>query len=174
MRMRYLILLPVLFAAGHASAQEKCYETKTVPNVHCTGGRSNSADFTGECSKTVTQVVEVACPAKPADPQWVNSASTLSHAQACAAHGLRPSSINGEVCASNYMRPQSGKGHGSIVYTTTTGDQCSESGNWCGFKKKDGGTDILRGKDGSYHCYPTLAATAVGTTHPHIRAYACE
>ena len=56
--------------------------------------------------------MEVACPGR-----WVNVANTsLTHEQACAAAGLSPTAISGQICASGESRPSVGLNAGSINY----------------------------------------------------------
>lgn len=129
----FSILSTVLVALSFpAQAQLVCYDTVQGPDVlSCSGNRpegSSSADFTGACNwvRGPDVVVEVACPGR-----WVNVANTsLTHEQACAAAGLSPTAISGQICASGERRPTVGSNPGSINYRYGTWGGVSGGGTF--------------------------------------------
>jgi hypothetical protein len=114
----------LLSAAGAAMADEKCYDTVSVPaSLQCSGMDGKSADFTSGCQNVAahTEQVEIACPVGKwvnviANTQMGNSGVQITQAQACAVYGLKPSSTNGKVCASGERPAQQGTGWNSINY----------------------------------------------------------
>jgi hypothetical protein len=154
-----------LFLAGTANSAEKCHEDKFVPaHQECETSSSRSADFTTGCRFEEDKwiKVEVECP--KAQPQWVNAVSSMSHAGTCAAHGLKPTEISGNICASQYRRPNYGLGWESIVYGS-------------GKKGKNfGGNEVRRAGKGNYWCFAVYSGTAGPEfdDYNRVRAYACE
>jgi hypothetical protein len=125
MLKRALVALTTLIALnGAAAAAEKCYDDVNVPAAWtCSGSSSRSADFTNGCKFVAahTEKVEKECPKPTA--RWVsvlsphNALSTdVSQSTVCAWKGLRPSNINGAICASGANTPIVGEGYQSIRY----------------------------------------------------------
>jgi len=126
------ILLAAAFVSlsafsAFATSEEICFEDVPIPaSLSCAGNDSESADFSSGCSNTpaTTKKVEVPC---PDDGRWVNvTAATYrvtikgtrtnrptsipgtSHAEVCAGAGLKPASLDGNVCAAGERRPMIG------------------------------------------------------------------
>ncbi|MCZ7860787.1 hypothetical protein O9X98_05160 [Agrobacterium salinitolerans] len=99
-----------------ALAAEKCYEDVPVPaSVNCNGSTSKSADFASGCKYTPATVEkkEIEC---PVSLSWVNADGKTSQSATCAAAGLKPGSLDGQVCAAGERRPSEGLGASSINY----------------------------------------------------------
>lgn len=100
---RYLPFL-LLFAAPQAFALQ-CFEYKEIPaSVDCGNYDSKSADFAIQCIDTPASIkqIEVPCPFR-----WVNTNGKKTHAEVCAAEGMRTTSVGDEVCSSGERRAPS-------------------------------------------------------------------
>lgn len=119
-----------------AQAAEKCY--KDVPVAagwSCAGNDSKSADFTNGCKFVAahTEAVEVEC---PVTARWVNSNNAASSPETvCGTYGLKPTNINGQVCASGANRPSTGAGWNGINYY---------NGTWTGSGSNVGGYGVSK------------------------------
>ncbi|MCV9963644.1 hypothetical protein OIU34_17225 [Pararhizobium sp. BT-229] len=122
------VAIATFAAVGGAMAAEKCYKDVAVPSgLSCSDSSSKSADFTTGCKivPAHTEKVETACEVG----RWVNVAGTrvssagtvITHSQACAAHGLQPYNINGNICASGRRPARVGNGWETIIYRYGTG-----------------------------------------------------
>jgi hypothetical protein len=122
--LAFTLAISALASASGALAADVCYETKVVPaSWACQGTDSNSADFVNGCTFVGEHLAEVEaeCP----KGKWVNITKTtkqsesgvaVTHAQACAAAGLVPYSINGKTCASGERPARVGNGWELINY----------------------------------------------------------
>ena len=171
-------LLYMLFA-GTATAA--CYEAKTVPSLDCGRSTSNSADFATSCSATTTVIVEVACPPPPPPPskaRWVNAKYAryfpvpLSQAETCAAYGMKPSNINGYVCASGNKRPNFGTGWESIDYRHTIRGDRRVGGTYVVPAFGNQYSDPSNGHPPYQMCYPDHHGKGDRTNI--VDAYVCE
>lgn len=111
----------LLSAPTAAVAAEKCYdEIAVAAHMECSGNGSRSADFTSGCKfvEAGIQKIEIECP--PPSARWVNSrfstAPMASHQSICESVGLKPTVIDGAVCASGYNQPRTGEGWQNIRY----------------------------------------------------------
>lgn len=128
--MRMLVAIGILaLSAVSAAAQDRCFgrvqEWRDTVAI-CSGGRDmgRSADFTAGPSCTyqpagwVMVEREVECPPSPREKRWVNVSDSHAdtHASVCQRAGMRPTSIEGAVCASGRNIPRTGDGWEQISY----------------------------------------------------------
>lgn len=151
MKFSILLAMSVLSTAAAASAAPLCYEDRIVPaQMTCSDNDSRSADFGSACKyvgETVQQV-PVECPGR-----WVGvKQESITHAQACSNAGLKPTSIEGEMCASGERRPTAGEGAAGISYAYgKTGSSTS------------GGTAVVNNSfwENSGGCSPNSSGTCI-------------
>lgn len=120
MRKYLYTFLPLAALWAAPALAEICYEERVTTGLQCSESSSSSADFTTGCTfGPRIEKVEVPC------GRWVNvfsetrlgeSGASVTHAQACAVHGLKPSSFQGKTCASGERRPTVGNGWQYINY----------------------------------------------------------
>jgi hypothetical protein len=97
---RYFPIL-LLFAAPQAFATQ-CFEYKEIEaSVDCGEYDGKSADFAVQCIETPASVEQVAI---PCPFQWVNTDGKKTHAEVCAAEGLKTTSVGDEICSSGERR----------------------------------------------------------------------
>lgn len=192
MRLTFLSTAAFLVLSGHAHAA--CYETVPGALVMDCGQAmhgAGSADFAMACHQAPGPpvTVEVPCPEPPgawvpAFPVSGPSASVnlnLSHAGSCVQAGMKPSNINGQVCASGERRPAEGNGHAAIGYRYGTWSDTRIGGSAMSSLYVEGRC-IPFGMDGA--CHPEPASHAhycwgAGQKRDHDRtdivvAYFCE
>ncbi len=109
--MAALLVAGSILSTGSALAAGKCYEETTVKStISCAKDRGSSADFVSGCTviPPTTEKVEVPC-----KETWVNithSVADQTRAQVCATKGMKPTSLDGQICASGERKATGGTG----------------------------------------------------------------
>jgi hypothetical protein len=102
-KFKFVRYIPLLFVFAAPSAlATTCYEYKeTAQSVDCGEYDGRSADFSIHCIDIPASFEQVAI---PCPFRWVNTNGRKTHAEVCAAEGMKVTSVGDEVCSSGERR----------------------------------------------------------------------